>query len=86
MLPEAMLWKSLFEEPATWFDKRPTKNNRPAFVHSQHHYPLWLGHRTPCEAIEEVQRLDNLNEGRWAKVFEQTNVSQHSACSTTAGP
>lgn len=86
MLPEAVLWKSLFEEPAMWFDKRPTMNNRPAFVHSQHHYPLWLGHRTPREAIEEVQRLDDLNEGRWAKVLVQTVVSHHSICYTTAEP
>lgn len=84
MLPEPILWKSLFEEPAMWFDKRPTKNNRPAFVHSQHHYPLWLGQRTPREAIEEVQRLDDLNEGQWAKVLEQKMVSHDSIRSTTA--
>ncbi|KAL3158216.1 hypothetical protein ABBQ38_010470 [Trebouxia sp. C0009 RCD-2024] len=72
MLPEAYLWKSLFEEPTLWFDKRPTKNNRPAFVHRHHHYPLWLGDRTPVEAIEHVQRIDDLNEGRWVK--EQLGV------------
>ena len=79
MLPEACLWKSLFEEPELWFDKRPTKNNRPAFVHRHHHYPLWLGDRTPAEAIEHVQRIDDLNEGRWVKVSEQTAL-QHAAC------
>ena len=84
MLPEDLLWKSLFEEPAIWFDKRPTQNNRPAFVHSQHHYPLWLGHRTPREATEEVQRRDDLNEGRWAKVLEQAAVQTYCLSDNTS--
>lgn len=79
MLPEAYLWKSLFEEPTMWYDKRPTKNNRPAFVHRHHHYPLWLGDRTPVEAIEHVQRIDDLNEARWVKEHLGVKVGKAAA-------
>lgn len=81
MLPEAFLWKSLFDEPTLWFDKRPTKNNRPAFVHRHHHYPLWLGDRTPAEALAHVKRIDDLNEGRWVKVLSKQCDSMSFVCS-----
>ena len=68
MLPDKDMWWSLFNDPDMWYDKRPTVNNRPDFVHKQHHFSLWLNEWTPAWAAEGVKIADANVQATWAKV------------------
>ncbi len=61
------LWKSLFSEPGMWYDKRPTVNNRPNFVHKQHHFSLWLS-SAPEWAVKGIADADSAVQVLWEKV------------------
>lgn len=67
MPPQEELWKSLFSEPGMWYDKRPTVNNRPNFVHKQHHFSLWLN-GAPEWVVKGVADADSAVEVLWEKV------------------
>ena len=67
MLPQEELWKSLFSEPGMWYDKRPTMNNRPNFVHKQHHFSLWL-EGAPEWVVKGIADADSAVEVLWEKV------------------
>ena len=62
------LWQSLFKDYTLWYDKRPTVNGRPDFVHKQHHFSLWLNKWTPKWALEGVTEADELIAVPWEKV------------------
>ncbi len=67
MPPQEELWKSLFSEPGMWYDKRPTVNNRPDFVHKQHHFSLWLN-GAPDWVVKGIADADSAVEVLWEKV------------------
>lgn len=73
MLPDEDLWKDLFRDPDMWYDKRPTENNRPSFVHKMHHFPLWLNQWTPEWAVAGIKDADASREA-WVKVCMQCSL------------
>lgn len=75
MLPTEELWKNVFSDPDMWYDKRPTENNSPAFVHKVHHFALWLNQWTPEWARAGVQNADASREA-WKKVRMKCSASK----------
>ena len=65
---DEQLWRHLIHEREMWYDKRPTINNAPAFVHKKDHIGLWLNDWTPAWAKDSVKRLDAELAAPWAKV------------------
>lgn len=82
MLPQEELWKSLFSEPGMWYDKRPTVNNRPNFVHKQHHFSLWL-EGAPEWVVKGIADADSAVEVLWEKTSLEVNVPKQEAPSET---
>ena len=69
MLSDEELWWDLLNKPDMWYDKRPTVNQRPDFVHKQHHFSLWLDSKwTPDWAAKGVEDADDSVRAAWAKV------------------
>ena len=68
MLTDQELWEKLFNDPGEWYDKRPTKNNRPDFVHKHDHFSLWLNQWAPGWAKEKVAEADK-HRSVWEKVM-----------------
>ena len=82
MPPDQELWESLFDKSANWYDKRPTRNNRPDFVHKNYHFPLWLNDWTPGWAKEQVAEADRRRRV-WEKVmhlFTAVNLACRDIC------
>jgi len=67
--PQEELWKSLFSEPDMWYDKRPAVNNRPNFVHKQHHFSLWLN-VAPEWVAKGIADADSAVKALWEKVCQ----------------
>ncbi|DBA87227.1 TPA: hypothetical protein ACH3X1_004293 [Trebouxia sp. C0004] len=82
MPPQEELWKSLFSEPGMWYDKRPTMNNRPNFVHKQHHFSLWLN-GAPEWVVEGIAEADDLLEEKWEKARLEVNVPKRETSQET---